>query len=276
MPITIKKKLENCTAQEDGEVQLEVETSKPSLMKWRKSDVAVQPGGNMEIHVEGTKHSHFIKKISNTDQGYYSCETMDDKTEANLTVEKHPICIVKPRRVKIAMYKHKARLECQVSNANAIVKWYKGNEEIKPNKKYDLISNDVYRQLSINEVGFSDEDTYTCDAIDENASFQLLVEQQAFNIVRELRDVKVMEPSPAHFETEINIKSAKPPKWTLRGQLLKANHDVKMEKIDNVYHLIFKNTTTTMSGPLQFMVGKSKSVAQLVVFGKKQLFYSVS
>ena len=88
MPMTIKKRLEHCTVQEDEKVKLEVETSEPSLdVKWRKDNVVLQPGGDMEIHVQGTKHSLSFKKISSADQGYYSCETMDDKTRAKLTVE---------------------------------------------------------------------------------------------------------------------------------------------------------------------------------------------
>lgn len=63
-----------------------------------------------------------------------------------------------------------------MSRPNAQVKWYKNRKELLPNKKYHLISQDVYRQLIINDVCSSDEDTYTCDAGDDNTSCQLLVE----------------------------------------------------------------------------------------------------
>lgn len=74
------------------------------------------------------------------------------------------------------MYHHRGLLECQVSRPNAQVRWYKNRNELLPSKKYQLISQDVYRQLTIGDVCSSDEDTYTCDAGDDTTSCQLLVE----------------------------------------------------------------------------------------------------
>lgn len=74
------------------------------------------------------------------------------------------------------MYHHRGLLECQVSRPSAQVKWYKNRKELLPSKKYQVISQDVYRQLYIEDVCSSDEDTYTCDAGDDKTSCQLLVE----------------------------------------------------------------------------------------------------
>lgn len=74
------------------------------------------------------------------------------------------------------MYRHRGLLECQVSRPNAQVKWYKNRKELLPSKKYQIISQDIYRQLTIDDVCSSDEDTYTCDAGDDETSCQLLVE----------------------------------------------------------------------------------------------------
>lgn len=74
------------------------------------------------------------------------------------------------------MYKHRGHLECQVSRTSAKVKWYKNKTEIKPSKKYEIESEDVYRKLTINDVDERDEDTYTCDGIDDKTSCKLLVE----------------------------------------------------------------------------------------------------
>lgn len=83
---------------------------------------------------------------------------------------------MKKLRDKIAMYKHRAHLECQVSRASAKVKWFKNKMEIKASKKYEIKGEDVYRKLTINDVDSGDEDMYTCDATDDKTSCKVLVE----------------------------------------------------------------------------------------------------
>lgn len=88
-----KKKLENLTVEEQSEVKLEVELSKPSdEVRWMKNSIVLQPGGNMEIRVAGAKQALVFKTVTHADRGIYSCETLDDKTQGKLNVESknHP------------------------------------------------------------------------------------------------------------------------------------------------------------------------------------------
>lgn len=83
-----KKKLENLTVEENSEVKLQVELSKASNeVKWMKNSVVLQPAGDVEIRVDGAKQSLVFKRVTYVDRGIYSCETLDDKTQAKLTVE---------------------------------------------------------------------------------------------------------------------------------------------------------------------------------------------
>lgn len=88
------------------------------------------------------------------------------------------------------MYRHRGLLECQVSRPNAEVRWYKNRKELLPSRKYQLISQDIYRQLAINDVCSSDEDTYTCDAQDDKTSCQLLVEGEVPTLMKSNYDVR--------------------------------------------------------------------------------------
>ncbi|XP_024909236.1 obscurin, partial [Cynoglossus semilaevis] len=184
---------------------------------------------------------------------------------ATLTVKELPVQIVRPLRIKIAMYRHRGLLECQVSRPNAQVRWYKDRKELLPSKKYQLISQDVYRQLTIDDVRSSDEDTYTCDAGDDKTSCQLLVEEQAISIVRGMTSVEVMEPDPALFQVETSLKSGRPPKWTLNNQVLEPCAAVNIDRDGAVHSLRLTSTDTSMSGPVVFVAGKSRSTAQLAV-----------
>lgn len=86
--MTFKKKLENLTVEEQTEVKMEVELSKPSSeVRWMKNSVVLQSGGNIEIRVDGAKQTLIFKNVTYADRGFYSCETLDDKTQAKLTVE---------------------------------------------------------------------------------------------------------------------------------------------------------------------------------------------
>lgn len=83
-----RKKLENLTVEEQSEVRLEVELSKPSEeVRWMKNSVVMQPAGNMEIRVDGAKQALVFKSVTCADRGLYSCETLDDKTQSKLNVE---------------------------------------------------------------------------------------------------------------------------------------------------------------------------------------------
>lgn len=83
-----KKKLENVTAEEQSEVKLEVELSRPSEeVRWMRNSVVIQPTGNIKICIDGAKQALVFRSVSQADRGIYSCETLDDKTQGKLSVE---------------------------------------------------------------------------------------------------------------------------------------------------------------------------------------------
>ncbi|KAG1973513.1 obscurin [Pimephales promelas] len=264
--IKIVKDLQNASVTEKESVIFICEVNWEDVDgKWYKDDSRLRARDNVKIRCEGKIHSLSYKSVKPEDAGEIRFTAERVSSTATLQVKELPVNFLKPLRVKIAMYKHRALLECQVSRDNAVVKWYRRNREIVPNGKYQTISEGVYRQLIIDDVGSSDEDTFICDAVDERTSCQLFVEEQAISILKGLSSVEVMEPKEARFKVETSIKLERAPKWTLNGQMLCPCPEIRIEREGTSNRLIFTQTDSSMCGIVQFTSGKSKSEAQLTV-----------
>ncbi|XP_026016073.1 obscurin isoform X7 [Astatotilapia calliptera] len=264
--IHIVKELEDVDTVERQPVTFVCEVSQMDVDgRWYRDDCRIRPGDSIKIRHQGETHSLSFKSVRPEHAGEIRFTAERVSSCATLTVQELPVQIVRPLRVKIAMYRHRGLLECQVSRPNAEVRWYKNRKELLPSKKYQLISQDIYRQLAINDVCSSDEDTYTCDAQDDKTSCQLLVEEQAITIVRGMKSMEVMEPEPARFQVETNLKSGRPPKWTLNGEVMEPCAAVDIDREATLHSLCFTSTESSMSGPVVFVAGKSRSTAQLTV-----------
>ncbi|KAF6095953.1 hypothetical protein HJG60_014194 [Phyllostomus discolor] len=301
LPVRFSRPLKDVVATEKDKVTLECELSRSNVdVRWLKDGVELQAGKTVGMAAQGTCRTLIIYQCAFGDQGVYVCDAHEAQTLASLKVQGRiytliyrrvlvedageirfvaenaesraqlrvrelPVSILRPLRDKIAMEKHRGILECQMSRASAQVRWFKGGMELWPGPKYEMVSDGLYRKLVINDVQPEDEDTYTCDAGDVKTSAQFFVEEQSITILRGLQDVMVMEPAPAWFECETSIPSVRSPKWLLGKTVLQAGADVSMEQEGTVHRLTLRRTCSTMTGPVHFTIGKSRSTAHLVV-----------
>ncbi|XP_021244944.1 obscurin isoform X10 [Numida meleagris] len=264
--IKIVKPLEDVEVNEYESASFVCEISHDEVQtQWYKDDNKLKADDNIRMRQEGKTYSLTYTRVQVKDAAEIKFVAEKAESRAHLTVKELPVKIVKPLRDKIALEKHRGFLECQVSRANAEVKWYKKDVEIHPSDKYEIVSDGVYRKLIINDADYEDEDTYTCDAFDDKSSAHFFVEEQSINIVKELCDEDVTEPEEAKFECEISIPSVKPPKWYLRGEVLQPGRNIIMQQEGTIHRLTILKTSTDMTGTIQFSIGKSKSTANLLV-----------
>ncbi|KAM5168545.1 obscurin isoform 13-T13 [Callospermophilus lateralis] len=233
--------------------------------QWFREGIKLRPSDTVRIRQEGRTYTLIYRRVLAEDAGEIKFVAENAESRAHLRVKELPVTLLRPLRDKIAMEKHRGVLECQVSRASAQVRWFKGDKELQPGPKYEMVSDGLYRKLVINDVQPEDEDSYTCDAGDVKTSAQFFVEEQSITIIRGLQDVTVMEPAPAWFECETSIPSVRPPKWLLGKTVLQAGANVGLEQEGTVHRLTLRRTCSTMTGPVHFTIGKSRSSARLVV-----------
>ena len=101
------KSMAPLTAEEFGEATLEVEVSLDSgEVQWMRQGVLLHPGAKYSLKRKGCTHSLTVHKLAVSDRGSYSCESLHDRTQAQLTVERectHGVCallIVRPSAVQ--------------------------------------------------------------------------------------------------------------------------------------------------------------------------------
>ncbi|KAM4798266.1 LOW QUALITY PROTEIN: obscurin-like [Urocitellus parryii] len=256
--------LEDVEVMEKEGASFSCEVSHDEVPGQFREGIKLRPSDTVRIHQEGRTYTLIYQRVLAEDAGEIKFVAENAESRAHLRVKELPVTLLHPLRDKIAMEKHRGVLECQVSRASAQVR-FKGGKELQPGPKYEMVSDGLYRKLVINDMQPEDEDSYTCDAGDVKTSAQFFVEEQSITIIRGLQDVTVMEPAPAWFECETSIPSMRPPKWLLGKTVLQAGTNVGLVQEGTVHQLTLRRTCSSMTGPVHFTIGKSRSSACLVV-----------
>lgn len=83
------KKAEAVMAEEFGEATLEAEISiETGEVQWMRQGVVIQPGPRHTLAQNGCKRSLTIHNLTISDRGTYRCETLHDRTQVKLNVER--------------------------------------------------------------------------------------------------------------------------------------------------------------------------------------------
>ncbi|XP_041637515.1 obscurin-like protein 1a [Cheilinus undulatus] len=261
--------LEDLYIQEDQNAVFMCEVSLEDVAgEWFKDGHKIRPTSTIKIRTEGTKHFLLMCNVTAEDAGEIRFVARDVESTAYLEVEELPVSIVKPLRDRTALEKHRVILECTISTPRCEATWYKGNEEVVPSDRIEILADGCSHKLVILQAAVEDEGTYSIEVGEHTCKAKLMVEAQALVMVKELEDEEVIESEPACFQCEVSVAINKPPVWTLNGETLQAGPFVRVENRGTVHKLTLKNTSVDMSGVVKFTMGKAKSSAMLTVMEK--------
>ncbi|XP_042302958.1 obscurin-like protein 1 isoform X3 [Sceloporus undulatus] len=264
--VQILRELEDVRVRENENAVFMCEVSLEEVKgEWFRDGERIKVTSTVKIRQEGARHFLLLCCVHPEDAGQIRFVAKAATSEARLEVEALPIRIVKPLRDKTVLARHKATLECTVSQSRGRVRWFRGDTEIFAGPKYEICNLDCYRTLVIHCVEPADEGLYTCDALDDCSTARLLVEAEGIQVVRALRNVEVVAPSDAQFECEISAPPAFSPHWSLNGEELQSSSQVHMDSIGHIHRLRLCQTTPGMSGMVKVSMGSARSKAHLTV-----------
>lgn len=83
------QKLQDVVVEEEQDACLEVEVSHEAAeVQWLKQGVLLQPGGKHQLQESGRRRTLTIRSVGPSDRGTYRCESLHDRTQAKLSVER--------------------------------------------------------------------------------------------------------------------------------------------------------------------------------------------
>ncbi|XP_049426226.1 obscurin-like protein 1a [Epinephelus fuscoguttatus] len=178
-------------------VVLEVEVSRPSAeVKWWLNGREIQESSNVTITEDGLIHRLTIHSPKPQDSGKYTCDAVDDKIDFQVEVSEPPVKILRKSEIKTnlkSLISDDIVLECELSRANAVAKWYKDNCRIKGDERFCEEEEGAFHSLVILNAELRDSGEYFLDVGDDSISFQVLVEEPPVKIVGNSSDPDYQE-----------------------------------------------------------------------------------
>ena len=214
----MKSKLEDKTAmEEDEEAFFEIETSKKIHLKdeirWTQNGRRLDTDDERKysLKTESKTCKLIIKKIRLEDEGVYTIDINGSRSTAQLTVNELPVKFVKPLRDIKGTEDKSVIFECEISkayykknNKEVIVKWMKGERELRDIGKYTIKRDDVRHTLTIKELAFDDISDYMAMVVNERTTGKLDIIENEVTFTTKLKDIEVTEKENAQFDCEVN------------------------------------------------------------------------
>ncbi|GCB76839.1 hypothetical protein scyTo_0017511, partial [Scyliorhinus torazame] len=263
--IKLMKGLEEVKVHEKETCTFEVELSHEDVeTTWLKDSIRMKSGGNCRITTLGKKHALTLSNLKVEDSGLISFKAEDIRTSGRLIVTEPPVTFSKALEDIKVPEKDKTIFECELSRANAEVKWFKDNVEIKPGKGYSIISKGRQRSLIIHHCGNEHQAQYTCDAVDCKSTAMLTVHARDIKVIRPLEDLEVIEQESAAFLCEISHDEVDF-QWFKNGVKIKAGENMKIRQEGRTHILLFKSVKTEDAAEIKFVAESANSKALLRV-----------
>nr|XP_015286932.2 myosin-binding protein C, slow-type isoform X4 [Macaca fascicularis] len=236
-----------------GRVRFMVELADPKLeVKWYKNGQEIRPSTKYIFEHKGCQRILFINNCQMTDDSEYYVTAGDEKCSTELFVREPPIMVTKQLEDTTAYCGERVELECEVSEDDANVKWFKNGEEIIPGPKsrYRIRVEGKKHFLIIEGATKADSAEYSVMTTGGQSSAKLTVDLKPLKILTPLTDQTVNLGKEICLKCEIseNITG----KWTKNGLPVQESDRLKVVHKGRIHKLVIANALIEDEGDYVF------------------------
>ncbi|TKS67636.1 Obscurin [Collichthys lucidus] len=263
--VLFTNKMTPVVAEEYSEATLEVEVSVDSgEVQWMRQGVLIHPGAKYTLKHNGRKHSLTIHKLAMSDRGIYSCETLHDRTQAQLTVEPRKITIKKGLADLKTTERETASFEVELSHPNVTGTWLRNGVQLKPTNHFRMSAKGHVHSLTISNLSVEDTGTFTFSVENLKTSARLVVKERELLILQALEDLDIQEDQNAVFVCEISVEDV-PGEWYKNGEKIQPTSTIKIRQEGTKHFLLMCNVRAEDSGEIKFVGRNVECAAYLEV-----------
>ncbi|XP_073318223.1 obscurin-like protein 1a [Pagrus major] len=235
-------------------IVLEIKVSRPNAeVKWWLNGREIEESSNVTITEDGLTHRLTIHSPTPEDSGKYTCDAFDDKIDFQVKVSEPPVKILRKSEIKTnlkSLLSDDIELECELSRANAVAKWYKDNCRIEGDERYCEEEEGAFRSLVILNAELGDSGEYFLDVGDDSISFQVTVEEPPVKIVGNSNETDYQEMMAGEeliLACEVSRANA-PVQWYCNDKLLTNDSRTNIESSGTLRKIVISNIQHSDSG----------------------------
>ncbi|XP_078531400.1 myosin-binding protein C, slow-type isoform X17 [Lissotriton helveticus] len=235
-------------------VRFVVELADPTIeLKWYKNGQEIRPSPKYIFEHKGNERILFINNCSLADDAAYQVKAGDEQCATELFVREPPVLVTKELENVSAYCGDRVEMECEVSEEEANVKWFKNGVELtnEPRSRYRLKVDGKRHILIIDEANRGDSATYSVMTTGGQSAAQLQVDLRPLKILTPLTDITVLLGKEINLKCEISENVSG--RWYRNGQLILGSDRIKLYHKGRIHRLIIANSLVEDDGDYGFV-----------------------
>ncbi|KAL8565325.1 hypothetical protein ACOMHN_029021 [Nucella lapillus] len=236
-----------------------------AFVKWYRNGQPLEyTPGKFEIQRRENRCILRILDAQLDDGAEYMCKCEEATTTCKLRVGEPEWEFMKPLDDVETVEREKALMECDVSDPEAEVKWWRAEKELKAGGKYEFLKEGLKRRLQIKNCSNKDEGKYTCKMLDQTTSANLFVSPDV-KFFKKLADKKCKEKEQIVLDAKAANPHKHPVKWFKDGKPIPDSIRFDPSQKGELYKLTIKDTDFGDSGEYTLQIGERSTKATLAV-----------